>query len=74
MRIKVRAKPGAKKEEVKKLSETCYSVSVKERPLDNKANYAVRETLAGYFGIPKSRVILIRGEKSREKTFEINKI
>jgi uncharacterized protein len=42
-------------------------------PLENKANMAVRELVAERFGVPKSRVALVRGAKSPIKDFEILK-
>jgi uncharacterized protein len=40
-------------------------------PVENKANLAVRELLAEKFGVPKSRVALVRGARSPIKEFEI---
>ena len=71
VKISVRVKAGAKEEKIEKLSESSFAVRVKEKPQDGKANYAVREVLADYFNLPRSRVILIRGEKSRDKIFSI---
>ncbi|MDP2929797.1 MAG: DUF167 domain-containing protein [Candidatus Omnitrophota bacterium] len=56
---------------MKKLSDNSFSVWVKEKPQEGKANYAVREALAEYFNIPKSRIALLSGEKSKSKLFEI---
>lgn len=71
MNITVKVKPNAKEARVEKLSENKFYVRVKEKPQDGRANYAVREALADYFGLPRSRVILIKGEKGKEKIFEI---
>ena len=71
MKISVKVKANAKKENVEKLGEDNFLVQVKEKPRDGKANYAVREALADYFSLPKSRVILISGEKSKSKIFKI---
>jgi uncharacterized protein len=72
MKIKIRVKAGAKTEAIEKLSEDTFSVRVKEKPQDGKANYAVREALAEYFGVPRSCVTLIKGEKSKDKIFEVS--
>lgn len=40
-------------------------------PLENRANTAVRELLSEKFGVPKSRIALVRGAKSPIKDFEI---
>ncbi|MDP3730049.1 MAG: DUF167 domain-containing protein [Candidatus Omnitrophota bacterium] len=71
MKIKVSVKAGRKETRIERLSDTSFSVWVKEKPQEGKANYAVREALADHFSIPKSRVILISGEKSKSKIFEI---
>ena len=72
MKITVKVKAGAKQAKIEKLSDNSFSVWVKEKPRDGKANYAVREALADYFNIPKSRVTLLSGEKSKSKLFEIS--
>ena len=72
MRITVLVKAGRKERRIEKLSDNNFSVWVKEKPQEGKANYAVREALAGYFNIPKSRVTLYSGEKSKSKLFEIS--
>lgn len=71
MKIKVRVKPNAKQEKIEKVSGDSYVIWVKEKPQDGKANYAVRELLSDYLGLPKSRIILSFGEKSKEKIFTI---
>ncbi|SHK55444.1 DUF167 domain-containing protein [Thermocrinis minervae] len=71
MMIKVVAKPKAKVEYVKKLSEDEYEVAVKEPPEDGKANKRIVELLAEYFKKPKSSIKLIKGHSSRVKTFSV---
>lgn len=41
-------------------------------PEDGKANAAVRDLLAAYLGIARSRVVLVAGAKAREKRFRID--
>ncbi|MBK3332197.1 DUF167 domain-containing protein [Persephonella atlantica] len=71
MKIKVRVKPNAKKEEIKQISQDFYEVRVTVVPEKGKANKKVVEILSKHLKVPKSRIKLIRGEKSREKVFEI---
>lgn len=47
-------------------------VYVNEPPLEGRANRAVTEALAKYFQVPKSRVVMVKGTKSKQKMFEIN--
>ena len=72
MRITVSVKAGRKESKVERLSDNSFSVWVKEKPQEGKANYAVREALAEYFDIPKSRVTLMSGETSKTKLFDIS--
>jgi hypothetical protein len=72
MKITVLVKAGRKERKIEKLSDNSFSVWVKEKPREGKANYAVREVLADHFNIPKSRVTLISGETSKSKLFEIS--
>lgn len=71
MRISVKAKAGAKKEFVEKISETEFIVSVKEPPVDGRANWAIARALAGYFDISPSRINIASGHSSKNKIVEI---
>ncbi len=78
MRIFVYVKLRAKEEKVEKIilqkltgEEIQYQVSVKELPIDGKANEAVIRVLAEYFKVPKSNVRITAGHTSREKIVEI---
>ena len=72
MLIKVKAKPKSKKEGVKKLADLLFEVRVNAPPEKGRANERIRELLAEYFNVPKSKVRLVRGETSKEKVFEID--
>jgi uncharacterized protein (TIGR00251 family) len=71
MKISVKVKPNAKQEKIEKVTENHFLVRVKEKPQEGKANKAVIKVLSEYFGVPQSRVILLKGQSSREKIFEI---
>jgi len=71
VRISVRAKTNAKKESVEKLSDNEFVVSVKEPPVDGRANWAICRTVADYFGVSPSRVNIISGQSSKNKILEI---
>ena len=79
MRISVYAKLKAKEEKVEKVilqkltgEEIQYRVSVRELPVDGKANEAIIRVLSEHFKIPKSQVRIVAGPTSREKIVEIN--
>lgn len=71
MKISVRVKPNSKHDRIEESGKNRFSVWVKARPADGKANAACIKVLSEYFNIPKSRVVLAKGQGSREKLFEI---
>ncbi len=71
MKIFVKAKPGAKEEKVEKIDDIHFAVSVKEPPVQGKANQAIIKALAEYFTVPSSNVRIIAGLTSRQKIIEI---
>ena len=56
---------------MEKIDETHYVVSVTEPPEKGKANDAIRNALAVYFKTGSSRVKIVSGYSSRQKTVEI---
>jgi uncharacterized protein len=71
MKINVKARPGAREEKIEKVGENIFEVSVKEPPVQGRANAAIIVVLAEYFGISKSQVRLVSGFSSKQKIFEI---
>lgn len=71
MRIRVKVKPNAGRNELKEISDGFYEVKVSVPPEKGKANQRVIELLSRHFKVPKSRVSLVSGIKFREKIFEI---
>ena len=71
MKINVKARPNAKEEKVEKLSDTDFIISVKEPPVQGKANRAIINALAVYFGIASARIKIVSGWTSRQKVLEI---
>ena len=67
MRISVKAKPGAKRTEVRAEAEGHFVVSVTEPPREGRANRAIVRALAEYFKVPVSSVRIVAGFTSREK-------
>lgn len=65
--LAVRVQPRARKPGIEKLSSGEYKVRVASPPSKGEANREVIEVLAAYFGLPPSRVKIIRGENSRRK-------
>jgi uncharacterized protein (TIGR00251 family) len=52
----------------------CIEIKVRSEAKENKANNEVVETIAGFFKISPTNVILVSGQKSREKTVALKKV
>ena len=72
MKIFVTAKPKSKKTFIKLISATEYIVSVHEPAQQGKANKAIIKSLATYFHLKESEVLLISGETIKKKVFVIS--
>jgi len=55
MDITVRAKTGAEKEIVRKVSDDRFEIGVREKPENNLANHRVVALVAIVFGVPASK-------------------
>ncbi len=71
MKVTVTVKPAAKQTRIEKISDNNFLVWVKEPPREGRATSAAIKVLADYLGIAKSRVILLKGNSSRNKLFEV---
>lgn len=71
MKIFVKAKPMAYEEKVEKIDETHFLVCVTEPPQNGLANKGIVRALAEYFKVSPSRVRVIKGFTSKQKTVEI---
>jgi len=72
MRVSVLVVPNARKNGVVEEGDH-LKVYVRAPPVKGKANEAVIEVLAEFFGVKKSDIRIISGERSREKVVEIIK-
>ena len=70
MKINVRIKPRSKRPKVEK-TEDGYVVYVSAPPIENKANKALVEALSDHLNVPKSRISIVSGLKSKNKVVEI---
>lgn len=71
MKILVKVKTLAKLEKVEKKDDGSLLVHVNSAPIDGKANAAVLKLLSKYLKIPKSRLSIVRGLKSKNKIIEV---
>jgi len=71
MRVKVKVITNAPKGEIILIAPDQLKVKLIARPEKGKANRELIELLADHFGVARSRVRIVRGERSREKVIEI---
>lgn len=72
MKISIKVRPNAKHARVEKIDENNFLVWVKEKPINGKANQAAIDLLAEYFDVAKSDIILLKGQTSKHKLFEVD--
>jgi len=68
MIIEVKVRPNSKEQEIVKISENEYKISLKEKAEDNKANIELLKLLKRQFD---KEVRIVKGLKSRNKIVEI---
>jgi len=71
MKISVKVKPNAHKNEVKQIDTNNFVVSVTAPPVEGKANEKLIEVLAEHFGKPKRSIMILHGGTGRIKIVEI---
>lgn len=71
MQIRVRVHTNARKERVIMVSENLFDISVKEKPLENRANERVLALVALHFRVPIKKVHLVRGHRRPSKIISI---
>ncbi len=73
MKIYVRVIPQAKRAQIRQ-EDTGLKVYLTAPAVDGKANKALLAVLADFYGVRKSRIQIIKGLKSRDKTIMIEGI
>ena len=69
--LAVEVKPRASRTRVLGVKSGRLVVAVAAPPVDGAANEAVRLALADFFDVPRGRIRIVAGEKSRKKVIEI---
>ena len=72
VRIQVHLTPRARRDEIAGWQGDVLRVRVAAPPVESKANDALVRLLAKALGLPKSRVGVVAGARSREKTVGID--
>ncbi len=71
MLISVRVTTGAKEVRVTKTGENSYEIRVDAKAVSGQANKRLLEILSEHLGVPKSRITIVRGAKSRDKVVNV---
>ena len=71
VRLDIEVKVRASRSKVLGTKADRLSVALAAPPVDGAANQALIDTLAEYFELPRRRVTLITGERSRRKVVEL---
>jgi uncharacterized protein (TIGR00251 family) len=69
--LRIKAKPNAKSNTIKKADDGSYEVRLAAPPIEGKANQILIEFLSDILKIPKSKIKLLKGNTSRIKTVEL---
>ena len=71
MKLAVRVIPNARRTEFSGRRDGEVVLRLNAPAVEGKANKAAVEFIAKYFGIARSKVTLVNGEKTRHKVFEL---
>lgn len=71
MLLRIKVKPGSRKDEITREADGTLKVKVKAPPVEGKANQYLLEYLGSVLGLAKSKVVLLKGESSQFKTLDI---
>ncbi|MTD59084.1 DUF167 domain-containing protein [Amycolatopsis pithecellobii] len=72
MRFTIRVKPGAKRDFVGGEHAGALIVSVRAPAIDGRANEAVRKVLAKELGVRGRNLVVVQGERGRDKVIELD--
>ena len=71
VRFEVRARPRARKSQIKGIREGRLEVSLAAAPLEGAANDELLTLLSHVLGVPKAHLTLLRGASGRTKLLEV---
>lgn len=73
MHVDVLVKPRSKRTSgLVEQADGSFVLHTNEPPVDGRANAAAVVAIAQYFGVSRSNVRLVRGQKSRHKVFDVD--
>lgn len=65
--VNLKISPNASKNEII-LADDIVKVKITAQPIDGKANKALIEYLSKLFKVPKTSIVIVKGETSKDKT------
>ncbi len=65
--LTIKVRTHARKQEIEKKGQREYHLRLLSSPQKGEANQEVCKLLASHFGLPSSRIKIVRGEKSQHK-------
>lgn len=71
MTLRIKVKPGSKTDEVIRETDGSWKIKIKAQPVEGKANKYLVEYLSEALHLPKSKIVLLKGETNAFKTLEI---
>ena len=71
MKLKLKVHPRASRQKILQKSATEYELWVNAPPDKGRANEAVLEAMSEKLGVPKSRLSIVSGLTSKNKTLEL---
>ena len=74
MLLRIKVKPNSKTDEVIREADGSLKIKIRAQPVEGKANKYLLEYLAKVLGLPKSSLVLLKGESNSFKTLEINAV
>lgn len=72
MKIFVKVKPNSKRDGIERMDATHFEIRTKSPPKEGRANIAAVDALARHLGIPRSKITILAGVRSKQKVFEIS--
>ena len=74
MLLRIKVKPNSKTDEIIREADGSLKIKIRAQPVEGKANKYLLEYLAKVLGLPKSSLVLLKGESNSFKTLEINAV
>ena len=72
MKLKIKVKPASKIDEIVREADGNIKVKIKGQPIEGKANKYLIEYISEVLNLPKSKIVLLKGETNAFKTLEID--